>query len=268
MKYTRILPLLFVSLFFGLSLRAEWSLYDGFDYNTKLLDGADGGVGSWTSYWRRSGAGGVELKSPTFTYKDRSGKSLNVLGEYTSVKGATTAGTYRDFEAIEAGNDEPLVMWVSFLASAEGGPFDASGDEVSLQLRSPENVDWVTFGVMGRLDAWRIRLSNGSQKKFTEGASGIYTNDVNFFVARIEVDTREGKSDSVFLWINPLLGRQPDDSAAALKVDGEDIWKPNAPVKFTRMRIGTINSEDPEDKALLFDEIRIGASFQEVAPEK
>jgi len=245
---------------------AEWSLYDGFDYSAKLLDGADSGEGPWTSYWRPSMDGGVEIESGALAYKDRFAEELVTTGGHTYLESSSTAGAYRDFVSQQAGDKEVLVFWVSFLAQAKGAPFSSSGDEISVQLRSADNIDWVSFGVMGRLDAWRIRLSDGSRKVFSEGAAGIYTDDVNFFVARIRVDLREGQPDAVTLWVNPPLGGVPHDSTAVLDLAGEDFWKAGLDLSFTRLRIGVVNSGAPEAKVLVLDEMRLGERFDLVAP--
>lgn len=268
MNYPRYLYITLMLVTVTAALRAEWSLYDGFNYNAKLLDGSDGGLGAWTTYWCPSGKGGVELESPGLTYRDRNGKQLAVSGDYSSLTSDKTAGIYRDFSRIEVGDDTAMVFWVSFIAQATGAPFNASGDELSIQLRSASNIEWVSFGIMGRLDAWRIRLSDGVNKQFSEGASAVYTDELNFFVARIEMDLRPGKADSVYLWVNPALDRQPDASMAALKLSGEDFWKMGKPVEFSRIRIGAINSEEPEAKFMVFDEIHMGSDFRDVAPVK
>jgi hypothetical protein len=243
-----------------------WSAYDGFDYRSALLDGADGGSGEWSIYWRPSGAGGVKVISPGLTYTDRAGQSLAVTGNAVTVSDMATAGAYRDTSVLAVPAQGKLTVWLSCLAKVEGGPFDASGDEASLQLRDSANTEWVTLGVMGRLDQWRLRLGNGKDKFFSDGAKMAAPAELHWLVVCIQIDTAPGGKDSVSLWIDPAVGRQPHPSEALASVADQDIWQAGAEATFSRMRVGLINSGQAESKTMTFDEVHLGESFAGVAP--
>ncbi|MDR1283399.1 MAG: hypothetical protein LBK99_21655 [Opitutaceae bacterium] len=249
------------------------AVYDGFDYRTDALDGSDGGEGPWKTEWRKSAAGGVALLAPGFEYKDGDGWQLAAHGRHAQVGGSVTAGAYRDFDASAAGltpggedGDGKAVLWMSFLARIEGGPFENSGDEVSFQLRAAKDAPLLTVGVMGRLNEWRIR-AEGLTKVFSRGAAKRPPEMFSWIVIRVDVDSAPGASDAVHLWVNPRGSREPSVSLANARIVGQDFWGAEHPFLPVRLRIGTIaTTKGGPEKRLAWDEIRLGRSFADVAP--
>ncbi|EIQ00269.1 hypothetical protein OpiT1DRAFT_04811 [Opitutaceae bacterium TAV1] len=252
---------------------SDRAIYDGFDYRTQALDGSDGGKGAWKTEWRKSAAGGVALLAPGFEYKDGDGWQLAVHGRRAQLSSNVTAGAYRDFDASSAGlipggeeGGGKGVLWMSFLAQIEGGPFENSGDEISFQLRAAKDLPLLTVGVMGRLNEWRIR-AEGITKVFSRGAAKRPPEMLSWIVIRVDVDNAPGVSDAVHLWVNPRAPREPSVSLANARIVGQDLWGAEHPFQPVRLRIGTIGTaKSGPEKHLAWDEIRLGRSFADVAP--
>lgn len=246
---------------------AGWLAYDGFDYRTPVLDGADGGGGAWKTEWRRSAAGGVVLIEPGFDFTDTNGWRLASSGRRAEIRARGTAGAYRDFNfnKVEAENSK-MVFWLSFLARAEGAPFDVGSDEMTLQLRAEKDVPLLTIGVMGRLNEWRIR-ADGLGRHFSRGAEKRPPEKLSWIVVRVDVDQNSGAQDAVYLWVNPPGSREPSIDRVNARILGADIWNMEHPFRPMRLRVGTIGREkEGMEKIFSWDEIRLGMEFSHVAP--
>ncbi|WP_157837044.1 hypothetical protein [Geminisphaera colitermitum] len=246
----------------------RWLIYDGFDYRSPALDGCDGGIGAWKTEWHRSAAGGVALVEPGFDFNGSGRWRLASAGRRAEIRSKVTAGSYRDFNYPETEEQATgkAVFWLSFLARAEGAPFDVSADEMSLQLRAEKDVPLLTIGVMGRLNEWRIR-AEGLSRHFSRGAEKRPPESLAWIVVRVDVDSAPDASDAVHLWVNPSGLNEPSVARPNARIIGKDIWDAKHPFSPMRLRIGTISStKEGAEKCFSWDEIRMGRSFADVAP--
>ena len=236
------------------AVAADWDAKDKIDYHTRLLDGCDGGSGAWVNYWRSSGEGGMMMVD---------GALLPGFPErHARVTSTGTAGVYRDMTPLMPASDERLTLWVAFAAKAEGAPYDASGDEASFQLRGSDNTEWITVGVMGRLNEWRLRLvGDGQYKIFSDGAGRRPDNQADEIVLRIDIDLRPGSKDSVALWLNPKAGSAPGLKDATILLNDADLWKPGSSVSISRLRVGLINAQQQEQKGFSLSNVRMATSY-------
>ena len=212
----------------------EWAAYDGFEYRSRLLDGADGGRGAWLGYWRPSAEGGVRIETasldaPFFEVPSQ-------MLRYASIEGQKTAGVYRDLIPLQVEVGGSATLWVSFQARVAGAPFDSSGDEASIHFRGPDNSELFSIGVMGRLNEWRVRFNRESTKHFSKGASEHLPEEAAWVIARIDVNLATGEEDSITLWTNPLADVMPSSSSASIVMDFGDIWHAEAPFTLSRIR--------------------------------
>ncbi|PAW77506.1 MAG: hypothetical protein B9S32_10945 [Verrucomicrobia bacterium Tous-C9LFEB] len=245
---------------------ADWQVYDGFDYRTTELEGSDGGAGAWQREWRRSARGGFTVSRPGLLYKDSKGQALRTSDGLITLDLDDSGGAYRDVTAPH-GEGGAQIIWCSFLAELHGGPLDTAGDEMALQLRNKADVALVTLGVMGRLNQWRIRVENTQkQRAYSPGVRNVRPEEGHWIVCRIKIDPAADATDSVHLWIDPPLDREPALADAANVLEGEDWWSGADSFQLRRVRVGTLQSGRPKGKKMQFDELRLGTSFLSVAP--
>jgi hypothetical protein len=246
-------------------LQANIILYEGFDYAAVALVNQNGGTG-FSGAWKSSGLGGDTVTYPGLEYTSGA-NSLNVVGGYTTVTNTSTAGSYRDFSAVTAASDTVTTYWISVIASTAGGPYDASGDEASLQFRNANNVELVSVGAFGSSANWRIRAKSatGSTTGFSDAGDTPSSLTQAYLVIRVDVDTSASAADNIYLWVDPILGSEPTIASAMASITGTNFWN-DGEFSVSRLRSGLINSGTADTKTLTFDELRLGTSFNDVSP--
>lgn len=227
-------------------------IYDGFDYNAGTLAGANGGTG-WTSPWTQSGTTTVlSTVSPGLSYNQ-----LQVTGNAMSDTSTGAQLAYRSYDTTGLMDDGNSV-WFSVLYSVSGGgdstiKFFANGTHASANYQT---------GVGIRIDnnsgiAADFGVASFTYKGFAHGSNA------HLIVGRISFSDTAGQ-DRITLWVDPdLTAGTPSDGAAfddkfgtvsAIWPEGQDAIGNEVVIRGGGSYVG------------IFDEIRLGTSFADVAP--
>lgn len=246
-----ILALLLGAAVMG-SASAALIIYDGFDYSTGTLAGDNGGSG-WTSPWTQSGTSTVlSVVSPGLSYNQ-----LQVTGNAISDTTTSSQIAYRSFDTTGLMADGNSV-WFSLLYSVSAGgdsmvKFFANGMHptanyqtgVGIRISNTQGIA-TDFGVVAF-----------SYKSFAHGANA------NMVAGRLTFSDQLNQ-DRITLWVNPNLGEgTPADGAAFSDVLGQvsEVWPEGQAAIGNEVVIRGGGSFIG-----VFDELRVGTSFADVAP--
>ena len=215
--------------------------YDGFDYSTGSLEGQNGGTG-WTTGWTTTAGSSADvnatgLTSPTSTLPTQGGNAMmNTSSQFTQVRDlATTLGT------------DGTTAWFSFLIQPDG--IGAGG--MSLVIGDGTGAkDLVTVG------------TNSNDFLITKNASAVGASFINnvlvdgqTYFLTVQIDFAAG-NDTVTLYVDPTPGISTPDSVQTAQLTSADLG--------TFGEIGMIGGFSGNNT--LFDELRVGTSFESVAP--
>lgn len=270
---------LVTSVLLGLAwgtVRGELIVYEGFDY--------PGGIenpGDVTSGGTKDGAavalGGTGLGAPKLpsgrqplvvteeglAYTDDAGKSLLVKGLAARAPAGDSA-VYPLYAATSGDPKEGLrnpaneaafgkageVLWFSFLMKVDG---DVTTNTKSVLKLGQSHM---ALGLCNneRSDGAYIRISGPASKVVAEsGQTYLIVGKIEFGEEVVPDD----RKDKVWIWVNPLLGEE------------ESAEPPAAALEGTNAKLGDFwietNAEEGQPVSV-FDEIRIGESFSDVAP--
>jgi hypothetical protein len=224
------------------SARATVLASDSFPGAT--LNGANGGVG-WSNAWSVTNTTNTGVTTPGLTYTN-AGHALVSSGnaiwtwqqESASRNVSTSYGT------------DGTSRWVGFLLNAgfQGGTYTVPGGELDL---GAELKIGATFN-----NTFGLRATFGANEYFAASSITPPVNTTTLIVARVDY----GTTDVVRMWINPMPGVQPADSAAAAT-----LTLP-AGVSFSVGSQIKVHGGSYWTKAT-FDEIRYGLSYVAVAPD-
>ncbi|MFI4875384.1 MAG: anti-sigma factor family protein [Blastopirellula sp. JB062] len=262
--------------------RADPFVYEGFDYAPHAtprsdvewptiggLSGLNGGVG-FAAPWSESGQLVSLIEAdpaehpwePTdmrqlgpLGYSDRLGLILKSGGNQLRTSAGPNSITsrpldisaaplkMRDADAIGA---DGCSLWISFLAQS----FDSSGGGRYAYVQLGDQQGGLRIGKLqtspsGNWSAAAVKDDAEINLKSSDKPSG----ESVLIVARI--DFRPG-AEQAFVWINPDLGRPPIDAQSTLRLPTPDF-------RIDQILIAGRYSTD-------FDEIRLGATFRDVAP--
>lgn len=210
--------------------RAVLIAYEGFDYPAGTITGANGGTG-WTGSWAE-----LEITTPGATYSD-----LTVSGNKFN-KTSTTAAfdKFRTLATTLGTTDE--TVWFSFI-----GDLDSTGNGGFVLRQDFSPIVTAGSGDWWSSTNWGV-YSNGSY-----GTSTTPSSTQSFLVMRI--DFSASGNEKLYLWTNPTLGSTPDISSAAVTLADAG--------NFTINRVSIFTNTT---KVAVFDEIRVGTTYADVAP--
>ncbi|MGF1482167.1 MAG: hypothetical protein ACFB4I_22265 [Cyanophyceae cyanobacterium] len=259
--------------------------------------GLNGGTG-WLPY-KNEQPSATHFNTTGLSYRDdagdrlltsgRSGALTNAVGEHGSFRFINTANSEFTIPTIaarepnlgDAGSQtqpglgvDGTTLWLGFLMSVPGlepqawnekyaglslfyddyingrgtGPFPTSGTNERLFLGAP-------FGQPDRPLNIGLDHPGAASPIFT---ATPFAGETTFLTARI--DFGSGASDRVRLWVNPTLESDPSTTVTP---DMDYLM----PFELQFNRIGIFgNSPFTDPEAIEFDEIRVGTSFQDIAP--
>jgi hypothetical protein len=241
-------------------------VYEGFDYpDATSLRTQTGGSG-WSGAWTNTGNATETATNPGLTYPN-----LTVLGNKATLNGQQTTSTngnnaflLRDLS--QTFGTDGTTVWLSFIGQRTGNK-SAGGTGQPLNYQRVyalslfnSTTEQASIGELSNdpADAWSLNpdLTLVSASSHTP----VPIDSQAFLLARI--DFVGAGTDKAYLWVNPdlSLGEPAIDTAAATATDE---------LTFTRLRMtvgGSQNSGATLAAAGLFDEIRIGDTFADVAP--
>ena len=108
------------------------------------------------------------------------------------------------------------------------------------------------IGRAGASTNWGVQVYGGG----STAVANFSSTNLCFVVVRVDFNA-SGANEQFFIWFNPALGSQPADGAALRP--GSDTDHPNG---YTRVRLNQATSVDNA----IFDEIRVGTTWADVAP--
>lgn len=231
------------SLWGGFPAAAGLAFYEGFDYAAGSLAGQTGGTG-FSSAWD-SGT----VVADGLTYTDAHGKQLIVSG---GAYGASAGTRFRDISDVLDGTAS-RTYWLTYLLRP-----DATGSSrwggLSIFNHTSENL-FTGDITSGTVNPHRYRLqsySPGSRTVTTsQNPPHWVVGQTDFIVVRLDLSST-ADSDSIRLWVNPLLETAPDNDNALLSLTGCNVLA-------TRIRMG-------HNFDVTMDELRFGTSWGAVAP--
>ena len=261
-----------VAAIYAGSVHAVLLAYDGFDYTPAAnLTPQSGGTGAWDSAWRTGPTPAVTatIESTGLSYP---GLVVNGLAG-DSVTGGATSNNFRDVGPFNSGD-----VWFSFLARPQAANSITGGSNF-FGLSMYEGTDAGAGAVMGiaknsTTTQWGLvafpTSTGGSGPHGTgtqnasfvpPGAPDVVVNQTYLLVAHIHYATGVGTdtADMMSLYVNPTPGGSVPAIADVSYTDtmGTTIGE----MSFDRVRFASQNGRD-----WLFDELRIGDSFADVAP--
>lgn len=210
--------------------------YDGFDYPAGSdIVGKDGGLGWGPNTWTGPADGSVTMSDTGLEYDivTSSGNALDI--RFTNNAAFTVTRTL----GTPVGGDGTSI-WVSWMVHPVVQEFSYF---LSLNI-----VDNVLIGRQWAATKWSILA--GSQRADTPVL--IETNTTYFMVVRI--DFAEG-NETVHYWVNPSIKSEPVVENAATITAG------NFMLSSLKMR-----GRGVPDHSVIYDEIRVGNTWKEVAP--
>lgn len=240
---TRLLPALLLCT--TLPAGATLVFYEGFDYPPGALAGNAGGTGFAAEWVLGSGSGNVVADG--LTYTDTNGAQLQVSGGAYSGPGGAF---FRDLASVLDANTTGT-YWLSYLVRTSG---NATFSGLSFFDGNPENLFTGHVGVgEARLPRYRIHsYAPGSATITTSSADPAWVQgQADFIVVRLDLNA-QANSDSIYLWVNPLLEPEPQTSTALLQMHNREVLG-------TRIRMG-------HNAAASMDELRFGTTWASVAP--
>lgn len=209
--------------------------YEGFDYGTGSVSGANGGQG-WGSAWEMSGGGGGnDVISGSLSYADLPGAG-NKLRLYDT--DGVNQGASRSLANVMGVVDE--TYWISFLAKKNSSAREAYGYFGGLTFRAYQGNNW------------DFKTTNTSYSTLAGADYGTR----HLFLVRVDA-TLTG--DTVRVWVDPDLsaGEPSLASATATKTDSSGFTFGTLTIKHGPWGNSSQSGE--------WDEFRIGSNFKSVA---
>jgi len=241
--------------------------YDGFDYALGHISAkgaaADGWAGAWETF-DMEGVQGVDdfprVVAPGLTYTDDSGESLLVTGNGLQPGYVRYGNAIRAIDLAPGSNAEladvidPVTgtigkdgttLWLSFLAD---GPSSGYADHwVGMSLYNGSNAQGTEELFLGKPSGeehWGVMEIGGPKL-----LSDVPGSEQVFYAVRI--DFKSGPED-LYLWLNPDLLDEPQAADAQVR-------HTLAELRFDRLRVAG-------SSLFAIDELRVGTSYQDVAP--
>jgi hypothetical protein len=260
----------------SLSSRALAALlaYEGFDYPTgDSVVGKTGGTG-FQNAWQLNASTGIQTNQGySLSYIDGAGKRLVTTGGSLFLQGITTGNTgntqpnraINNARGTNSGAADGVTTWVSLLevrqgptttnAAAPNNPYPRSAN-LSLYNGPAPLIEKLAMGNTSDTVSNTVALLPiGANAKITS----VSFSETNFIVVRI--DHKVGVFDDAYMFINPLLGSEPNINSASTNSLGEFDFS------FNRIRPFAGGNRTTQPYAeLVVDEIRIGETFADVAP--
>ena len=263
------------------SVRAALLSYEGFDYPSgDTIIGKTGGTG-FSQAWQLNSSGGVYTNQGTsLKYVDSQGNSLTTIGGSLFLQGSTidaansaAAQPNRLLGYVRGTNGTDAVStWISFLAVRQGpttnhpslpdNPYPRSANLSLYNNFSSSNVEKLALGNTALTTSNVVSLLPQGNLANAKPSSVSFSR-TNFIVVRID-HVAGSTLDNVYLFVNPLLGTEPDVASA----DTNSLSQ----FDFTFNRIRPFAGGDRSTSAsspyaeLVLDEIRIGETYADVAP--
>ena len=295
----RFLAVFLGAIGMGSAVVAAPFAYDGFDYSSGNLDGKNGGYG-WQAgsagAWDNQTATSVVVSPGSMSYTDSTGNSLVTSGgkvafTQDSMRGvrnlnpSAAPANLVDSTSGRLGKDGSSI-WMSFLFEYDTadttsfggitlfeGPFSGGGNGTHRltigQHGQMFNDTLFSYGPPGIPNdntdlynvASNVQLSTASlivmRFDFFEFLGPMPSGDPPYY------DEIPGE-DEVYMWVNPELGSLPSDEDAVYSRFRRDARADDQIPSWTfdRLRI-TTNRGGP---STFLDEIRLGATFEDVTP--
>jgi Tol biopolymer transport system component len=228
-------------------LMAAPTFYEGFDYPVGAISLT--GQGGWLAH--PVGHASFNVPAGGFAYTDGNGRALVTTGNKTD-GGPARSGNLRPLNAATRGLfGQTQTIYASVLWQNLGGLALTGTGSGSLSISAGSNAASAAIRAsLGDID--------GSASELVYGPSLPYGTPT--FLG-IKIDNIAGGAETVTVVENPDL-REPDwSSEGAWSVTGKDIGIPNM------VEIGTMGDKlERAGHALGIDEIRIGATWADVAP--
>lgn len=245
--------------------------YEGFDYTPGSdLSGMNGGFG-WTTPWgvasgsitTNGNAIGDTVATGSLSYFSGN-RALFTTGNSGFYSGALgTSQPFRDFFNASPG-EEGTTIWVSFLAARSGPTTNNTGTPFNPYPRAA-NVSLFNTGERLAIGSASGMVSNNWALLPSGSGGNARISGNNFSLlsfAVVRIDYGATNNDTAYLFINPQLGTEPTLSSAVAMTNNFDF-------SFFRVRpfAGGNDAANSRPYAeLSVDEIRIGTTWQDVAP--
>lgn len=246
--------------------KASLLVYESFDYSSGTeLSGKGGGFGfAESSTWADTSVAGNRdtiTSGTVYGGLQTNGNALRMVSPTNSLSG----NVRRQTTLIDglAGT----TTWVSYLFSMENSAAPlASGDWAVMSISGvipPGPTLTVHFGIYSDPGGGKVfGIGSSNVDSLALSSVAFIPSEVYFIVARIDWNAGSA-GESVRLYINPPTGSaEPLLSEAAASTDGVNIASGSGANRI--LSVG-MNSGDVS-KEWMFDEIRIGTTFADVAP--
>jgi hypothetical protein len=256
------------SVMFSMTSSAALIVYDGFDYVAgSSLRTQNGGTG-FAAAWANTGSATETATSPGLTYGTitATGIKATLNGQQTTSTNGNSAFLTRDLS--QTFGADGTTEWLSFISQRTGNKSSGGTAQplnyqrvFSLSLFSGSTTEQASVGELSNdpADVWALNTDA------TTIAPSVHTTvplDTQSFLL-LRIDNIAGVSaDKAYLWVNPDLSLgEPSIGTAAATITDE--------LSFNRIRLtvgGSQNSGATLAASGLFDEIRIGDTFDDVTP--
>lgn len=262
----------------GVGARAELLSYEGFEYDTGAsIVGQDGGLG-FSQPWQLNNSQGVFTnQAASLSYTDARGNALLTTGGSLLIQGATEADVSAQPNRLlsyargtNAGGFDGGTTWVSFLAVRQGPTIQHS----TLPFNPyPRSANLSLYNNVGASNQEKLAMGNTALTESNVVAllpignianmrpTGVSFSQTNFIV--VQIDHVPGAHDNAYIFVNPLLGAEPDVSSADNQSEGAFDFS------FNRIRPfagGNRPAAESPYAEMVLDEIRIGETYADVAP--
>jgi len=248
--------------------QATMIAYEGFDYPTRSsLNGLNGGTG-WKGAWfgGKANAGSLIVDpNMTFTGLTTSGKKSQQKGDdvrifrYMDMERSELASLVADGTHGKALGKPGTTVWVSFLIActsypklAHGGIHFMDGVELGENYKKTQRLQ---LGRQNMGTHWLlVRVDQGGPA--AGKWDGTVTSDATVRLLVYRFDFKDTSAEG-WMWVDPIPGQAPNDGKADL----------HAP-KIAKFFMNAINVGSGGGATFDFDELRIGTTFKDVAPQK
>ncbi len=266
----RLAPLVLALIIISINARqspGELIAYEGFDYKEGAdLKGQTGGSG-WKGEWFATAKGGVIIAKPQESIKTIAASGLSATLKGTDVRVFRFIDLERP-ELKDLVDDTPAgkmlgkngtTIWISFLISctsypklAHGGVHLMEGVQLEGNYKKTQRIQ---LGRQNNDTHWFLgRVDQGGPAAGTWHGHVVSDATTRLLVYRF--DFKPGKNEG-WLWIDPTPGQDPDPAKADIHTDTI------APFHFNAVNLGAGGGA-----SFFFDELRIGTTFNDVAPRR
>lgn len=226
----------------SVSLHADLTVYEGFDYPPGDLVGQAGGTG-WNQSWH--GVDGANARGLVVADSLKSSPAIMTNGGHMQTNEGDTPLLRELASPLFKGTG---VTWISFLATNGSGQTDST-------------YGFLKFAAVNGSDDGSIRIGKGFYGKNWELVKGSQTQDLGvasdsavvLFVLRIESTGKPG-NDSIQVFVNPTTASAPTSPTGTI------MGLTLTPLDEVAIQSGN------GTKAFGYDEIRIGTTFADVVP--